>query len=47
MHRVEVENLKCNGYAGSILKGLNAIEGVTDVSVDIETKIIVLILKKK
>lgn len=40
MHKIEVENLKCNGCAGTIKKGLNAIEGVSDLSVDIETKIV-------
>jgi copper chaperone len=40
MHKVEVENLKCNGCAGTIQKGLNAIDGVSDLSIDIETKII-------
>jgi len=34
--RIEVENIKCGGCAGSIRKGLSALEGVGTVEVDIE-----------
>jgi len=40
MHTLEVENLKCSGCAGSIQKGLSVIVGVSDISIDIETKTI-------
>ncbi len=35
--RIEVENIKCGGCAGSIRKGLLALEGVDSVDVNIET----------
>ncbi|TVP83870.1 MAG: heavy-metal-associated domain-containing protein [Thioalkalivibrio sp.] len=34
--RIEVENIKCGGCAGSIRKGLTALEGVDAVEVDID-----------
>lgn len=34
--RIEVENIKCGGCAGSIRKGLAALDGVGTVEVDIE-----------
>ncbi len=34
--RIEVENIKCGGCAGSIRKGLAALEGVRTVEVDID-----------
>jgi len=34
---VEILNLKCNGCANSIKKGIASIEGVKEVSVDLET----------
>lgn len=34
---LEILNLKCGGCANSIKKGLLAINGVTDVTVDLET----------
>lgn len=34
--RIEVENIKCGGCAGSIRKGLAALNGVHSVEVDIE-----------
>lgn len=34
--RIEVENIKCGGCAGSIRKGLAALNGVRSVEVDIE-----------
>jgi copper chaperone len=33
---IEVENIKCGGCAGSIISGLQALEGVTSVTVDVE-----------
>jgi len=34
--RIEVENIKCGGCAGSIRKGLMGLDGVAAVDVDIE-----------
>ena len=34
---IEILNLKCGGCANSIKKGLLAIEGTSDVEVDLET----------
>ena len=34
--QIEIENLKCGGCERSILKGLGALDGVTEVSVDRE-----------
>ena len=34
---LEILNLKCGGCANSIKKGILTIEGVTEVSVDLET----------
>ena len=33
---LEVQNLKCGGCANTILKGLNQVDGVENVSVDAE-----------
>ena len=33
---IEVENIKCGGCGGSIVKVLQALEGVTSASVDVE-----------
>lgn len=38
--RIEVENVKCGGCAGSIRKGLLALDGVGAVDVDIEGGIV-------
>lgn len=35
-HRLDVDNIKCGGCAHSIVSKLSALEGVSDVSVDIE-----------
>lgn len=35
-HIIEVENIKCGGCANTIVKRLKKVEGVADVSVDIE-----------
>lgn len=37
MITLEILNLKCGGCANSIKKGLLAIDGVTNVNVDLET----------
>ncbi len=34
--RIEVENIKCGGCAASIRKGLEALDGVEGVEIDIE-----------
>jgi copper chaperone len=38
----EIDNLKCGGCEKTILKGLNALDGVTDVSVDHELQMVSL-----
>ena len=38
----EIDNLKCGGCEKTILKGLNALDGVADVSVDHELKMVSL-----
>lgn len=35
-HRLNVDNIKCGGCAHSIVSKLSALEGVSDVSVEIE-----------
>ncbi len=42
MHKIEIENLKCNGCASTIKKGLSSIEGVSNVTVDVENKTVEL-----
>lgn len=37
MTTIEILNLKCGGCANTITKGLNSIEGVNEVSVDVES----------
>ncbi|WP_456464193.1 heavy-metal-associated domain-containing protein [Lutibacter sp.] len=37
MTTIEVLNLKCNGCANTITKGLLLLEGIEDVSIDIAT----------
>jgi copper chaperone len=34
---IQIENLKCGGCANTIVKGLSAIDGVTDVAVHNDT----------
>ena len=38
--RIEVENIKCGGCAGSIRKGLATLDGVGTIEVDIEGGVI-------
>lgn len=33
---IQIENLKCGGCAATIIKGLSAIDGVSEVNVDVE-----------
>lgn len=40
MTNIEILNLKCGGCANSIKKGLEQIEGVGTVSVDLETSMV-------
>lgn len=36
-YEIKVENIKCGGCAGTITKKVNAIDGVDNTTVDIET----------
>lgn len=38
--RIEIDNLKCGGCANTILKGLNGIEGVSNVNIDNDTSLV-------
>ncbi len=33
---IEIQNLKCQGCANTIIKGLGALEGVTEIKVDLD-----------
>ncbi|MBE0493427.1 MAG: heavy-metal-associated domain-containing protein [Thiomicrospira sp.] len=35
-HRLEVDNIKCGGCAHSIVSKLSALDGLSDVAVDVE-----------
>lgn len=37
MTTIEIQNLKCGGCANTVTKGALSIEGVSDVTVDVET----------
>lgn len=37
---INIENLKCGGCAATIIKGLSGINGVEDVTVDVETSMV-------
>lgn len=37
---IVIENLKCGGCASTIVKGLDAIEGVENTSVDVEKSLV-------
>ena len=39
-YEISVENIKCGGCAGTIIKKINAIEGVESTDVDIEAGIV-------
>lgn len=40
MNKIEIENLKCEGCANTIKKGLNNIKGVSEISVDVQNNIV-------
>jgi len=42
MTRIEILNLKCGGCANTIKKGISTIEGINEVSVDIDTSMVVI-----
>ena len=37
MTTIEIANLKCGGCANTVKKGLKTIEGISEVTVDVET----------
>lgn len=39
-YQIQVENLKCNGCANTIIKKLSEIDGVKQVSVDLEQALV-------
>ena len=39
---IQIENLKCGGCASTIKKGISAINGVLDVTVDVENSIVTI-----
>ncbi|WP_456420390.1 heavy-metal-associated domain-containing protein [Lutibacter sp.] len=47
MTSVEVLNLKCNGCANTIIKGLLSLEGVENVSIDVVTSKVSFISKEE
>ncbi|WP_457619077.1 heavy-metal-associated domain-containing protein [Lutibacter sp.] len=47
MRTIKVLNLKCNGCANTITKGLLSIEGVENVSVDVATSKVSFILTEE
>lgn len=34
---IEIQNLKCGGCANTVTKGVRSIDGISEVSVDVET----------
>ena len=42
---VQIENLKCGGCASTIKKGILAIEGVSEIDIDIEKSIVSVTLE--
>jgi copper chaperone len=42
MITIEISNLKCGGCANSIKKGILELDGITDVSVDLETSKVII-----
>ncbi|MDH3342163.1 MAG: heavy-metal-associated domain-containing protein [Gammaproteobacteria bacterium] len=40
IYKISVENIKCGGCAGTIIKKINAIDGVENTDVDIEAGIV-------
>ena len=43
---IYIENLKCSGCANTIINGLNSINEVTEVNVDVEKSLITLVTNK-
>lgn len=41
-NNIEIENLKCGGCANSIKKGLQSIEGVNNVDVELESSKVII-----
>lgn len=39
---IQIENLKCGGCASTIKKGISTINGVHDVTVDVENSIVII-----
>ncbi len=39
---IQIENLKCGGCAATIKKGILGVEGVNDVTVDVEKSIVTI-----
>jgi len=39
---IQIENLKCGGCAATIKKGIIAVKGVEDVTIDIENSIVTI-----
>ncbi|MFY0627928.1 MAG: heavy-metal-associated domain-containing protein [Reichenbachiella sp.] len=39
---IEVDNLKCQGCAGTITKKISALKGVEDVEVDVEISVVTI-----
>lgn len=37
---INIENLKCGGCASTIIKGLSGIDGVKDITVDVENSMV-------
>jgi len=37
MTTIEIQNLKCGGCANTVTKGVQSIDGISEVSVDVET----------
>ena len=40
---IQIENLKCSGCAATIKKGILAIEGVTEIAIDVEKSIVSIV----
>ncbi|WP_165733923.1 heavy-metal-associated domain-containing protein [Polaribacter sp. 20A6] len=45
--QIQIENLKCGGCAATIKKGLLALDGVTEIEIDIEKSIVSIASEKE
>ena len=45
--QIQIENLKCGGCAATIKKGLLALDGVTEIEIDIEKSIVSIVSEKE